>query len=141
MKIYYKCLHDYILNKQLVFKKDKVYFFDGTYIWGDNNTPYYLNEIPFVKDMFLEEIEESSKKETVNHPDHYKWLKDLMGVEPIDICRHLDFNLGNAVKYILRCGKKGEKGYTKDEKTIDDLKKAVFYLNDEIKLIESNENK
>lgn len=74
----------------------------------------------------------------VNHPSHYTWLKDLCGIEVIDITRHMDFNLGNSIKYILRSGHKKEEGYTNKQKTIEDLKKAIWYLNDEIKLL-SNE--
>lgn len=71
----------------------------------------------------------------VSHPSHYAWLKDLCGVEPLDICRHLDFNTGNAIKYLLRKDKvDGNK--TKTEKRIEDLHKAVFYIQDEIKLLE-----
>ena len=80
----------------------------------------------------------TSDEEKVNHPSHYTWLKDLCGIEVIDITRHMDFNLGNSIKYILRSGHKKEKGYTHKQKTIEDLKKAVWYLNDEIKLL-SNE--
>ena len=75
------------------------------------------------------------KAEQVSHPSHYAWLKDLCGVEPLDICRHLDFNTGNAIKYLLRKDKvDGNK--TKAEKRIEDLRKAVFYIQDEIKLLE-----
>ena len=74
------------------------------------------------------------KAEQVSHPSHYAWLKDLCGVEPLDICRHLDFNTGNAIKYLLRKDKvDGNK--TKTEKRIEDLHKAVFYIHDEIKLL------
>ena len=73
----------------------------------------------------------------VNHPSHYTWLKDLCGIEVIDITRHLDFNLGNSIKYILRSGHKKEEGYTDKQKTIEDLKKAIWYLNDEIKMLEN----
>ena len=79
-----------------------------------------------------------SSEEKVNHPFHYTWLKDLCGIEVIDITRYMDFNLGNSIKYILRSGHKKEKGYTYRQKTIEDLKKAIWYLNDEIKLL-SNE--
>ena len=73
--------------------------------------------------------------EQVSHPSHYAWLKDLCGVEPLDICRHLDFNTGNAIKYLLRKDKvDGNK--TKTEKRIEDLYKAAFYIQDEIKLLE-----
>ena len=58
----------------------------------------------------------------VNHPPHYK--NHPSGVECIEITRHMNFNLGNAVKYIWRAGLKGD--------AIEDLKKAVFYLQDEI---------
>lgn len=71
----------------------------------------------------------------VNHPSHYTWLKDKCGIEVIDITRHLDFDLGNAVKYILRSGKKTEQGYDDIEKEIEDLQKAIFYINDKIKLL------
>lgn len=75
------------------------------------------------------------KAEQVSHPSHYAWLKDLCGVEPLDICRRLDFNTGNAIKYLLRKDKvDGNK--TKTEKRIEDLRKAVFYIQDEIKLLE-----
>lgn len=77
----------------------------------------------------------NKKTEQVSHPSHYAWLKDLCGVEPLDICRHLDFNTGNAIKYLLRKDKvDGIK--TKTEKRIEDLRKAVFYIQDEIKLLE-----
>ena len=73
--------------------------------------------------------------EQVSHPSHYAWLKDLCGVEPLDICRHLDFNTGNAIKYLLRKDKvDGNK--TNTEKRIEDLNKAAFYIQDEIKLLE-----
>lgn len=76
-----------------------------------------------------------NKTEQVSHPSHYAWLKDLCGVEPLDICRRLDFNTGNAIKYLLRKDKvDGNK--TKAEKRIEDLRKAVFYIQDEIKLLE-----
>ena len=76
----------------------------------------------------------NGKSEQGSHPSHYAWLKDLCGVEPLDICRHLDFNTGNAIKYLLRKDKvDGSK--TKTEKRIEDLHKAVFYIQDEIKLL------
>lgn len=74
----------------------------------------------------------------VNHPSHYTWLKDLCGIEVIDITRHMDFNLGNSIKYILRSGHKKEEGYTDKQKTIEDLKKAIWYIEDEIKMLENN---
>ena len=74
--------------------------------------------------------------EKVSHPSHYTWLKELCGIEVIDITRHLDFDMGNALKYLLRAGKKSEEGYSDKEKEIEDLKKAVFYIQDKIKMLE-----
>jgi Protein of unknwon function (DUF3310) len=60
----------------------------------------------------------------VDHPPHYN--QSPSGVECIEIVRHMNFNLGNAVKYIWRAG------YKDDQPTIQDLEKAAWYLNDEI---------
>lgn len=68
----------------------------------------------------------------VNSPPHYSWLKEKCGLEVIDITRHLDFDLGNAIKYILRAGRKKD--------AVEDLKKAIWYLNDKIKLLENESN-
>lgn len=76
-------------------------------------------------------------EDKVNHPNHYTWLKELCGIEVIDITRHMDFDCGNAIKYILRCGHKSEAGYSNKEKMIEDLKKAVWYLNDKINTLEN----
>lgn len=56
---------------------------------------------------------------TVDHPEHYK----AGNLEVIDIIEEygLDFHLGNAVKYILRAGRK-------TEDPIEDLEKAVWYI-------------
>lgn len=85
------------------------------------------------------EQKDSAPKDKVNHPSHYSYLKELCGVEVIDITRHLDFDTGNAVKYLLRAGHKSEEGYTDKDKAIEDLKKAVFYINDKIKMLEKGE--
>lgn len=62
--------------------------------------------------------------EQVNHPDHYN--SHPSGVECIDIVRHMNFNLGNVVKYVWRAGMK------ESAPTIQDLEKAAWYLADEI---------
>ena len=86
-----------------------------------------------------EEIDEINKEEdVVNNPSHYTWLKDKCGIEVIDITRHLDFDLGNSVKYILRSNHKHDASMSDKEKAIQDLEKAIFYLNDEINLIKND---
>lgn len=64
-----------------------------------------------------------SNADNVNHPPHYK--EHPSGVECIQITEHFNFNLGNAIKYIWRCDRKG--------KSIEDLEKARWYLDREIK--------
>ena len=82
--------------------------------------------------------EDKKKEDKVNHPSHYTWLKEKCGIEVIDITRHLDFNTGNAVKYLLRAGHKSEEGMTDKEKTLEDFKKAAWYINDKIKQLEDD---
>lgn len=82
------------------------------------------------------QISTTPNKEQVNHPSHYAWLKELCGVEPLDICRHLDFNCGSILKYILRKGKE-EKNLDERQQRIQDLKKAKVYLEDEIRMLEN----
>lgn len=83
----------------------------------------------------------SDSTDSVNHPKHYSWLKDKCGIEVIDITRHLDFDLGNAIKYILRAGHKEDASLTNTQKEIEDLKKAIFYINDRIAQIEGKYDK
>ncbi|MFI5865870.1 DUF3310 domain-containing protein [Streptomyces sp. NPDC051546] len=63
------------------------------------------------------------------HPTHYTWLPN--GVEVIDLTEHLNFNRGNAVKYLCRAGRK-EAGTE-----LEDLKKARWYINREISRTEN----
>ena len=75
----------------------------------------------------------------INHPSHYTWLKSLCGIEVIDITRHMDFDLGNATKYILRQGHKSEEGMSDKEKAIEDLEKAIWYIKDKIEMLKKEE--
>lgn len=60
-------------------------------------------------------------KDAINHPDYYT----DGGIETIDFieAKELPYHLGNAVKYISRAGKKNP------EKTVEDLQKAIWYIN------------
>lgn len=66
--------------------------------------------------------------DAVNHPSHYT----DGGIETIDFieAKKLPYHLGNAVKYISRAGKKNQ------NKTIEDLQKAVWYIERYIKVLE-----
>lgn len=90
---------------------------------------------------FIDRKDKEQKTDNVNHPAHYTWLKELCGIEVIDITRHMNFNLGQVLKYILRAGHKKDASLTDTEKQIEDLKKAIWYLKDEIKRITEFNNK
>ena len=92
-------------------------------------------------DITKETYDRIKEDENVSHPSHYTWLKDKCGIEVIDITRHLDFDLGNAIKYILRAGRKPiiDENLSDDflRAAIQDLKKALFYINDKIDMLEN----
>jgi hypothetical protein len=58
------------------------------------------------------------------NPKHYR--SHPSGVECIEITRHYSSNIGNVIKYVWRSGLKGE------NTQVEDLKKAKWYLEDEI---------
>lgn len=62
-----------------------------------------------------------SVPDPVAAPDHYRW----MPVEAIEITELFNFNMGNALKYIIRADFKG--------KPVEDLRKAAYYVNRELK--------
>lgn len=71
-----------------------------------------------------------NKNDQINHPKHY--TSDPSGIECIDITRHRNFNIGNAIKYLWRAGLKEDKDRKLIDKQVEDLNKAVWYLVDEI---------
>lgn len=73
------------------------------------------------KDYGYEKIS-NDEIDMVNHPPHYQH-----GIEPIEFIEshNLNFNLGNVVKYVSRAPFKGTE--------VEDLKKALWYLEREIK--------
>ena len=94
-----------------------------------------------MEDITKETYDRIKEDENVSHPSHYTWLKDKCSIEVIDITRHLDFDLGNAIKYILRAGRKPiiNENLSDDflRAAIQDLKKALFYINDKIDMLEN----
>jgi len=71
-------------------------------------------------------MERSKEFDVVERPKHYN--SHPSGLEAIDICEHLSFNLGNAVKYLWRAGQKGD--------LIEDLEKALWYIKREYELLD-----
>jgi hypothetical protein len=76
----------------------------------------------------------SLNKEMVNHPDHYQFGKEnTYEVIKVIEALEMDFHLGNTFKYIARAGKK------ETDREIQDLKKALWYLQRKIQLLESKQ--
>ena len=110
--------------------------------WAENGLPPAMTPMPEDKDGYVyrwvdtNQLDESAKDvlasqlitmeepafDPVNHPAHYK----TGGIETIDFieAKELNYNMGNAVKYISRAEHKGNKQ--------QDLEKAVWYLNREL---------
>lgn len=63
----------------------------------------------------------------VDHPDHYQGEN---GIETIEIIRHYTCDIANALKYLMRAGHKSEMGMEDAEKEIEDLEKALWYIED-----------
>lgn len=60
-------------------------------------------------------------------PQHYQGFSN--GAQPVDIAEHLPFNLGNALKYVSRAGRKGD--------MVEDLRKARWYIDRELARLEN----
>lgn len=121
----------------------RVYSYDCSVYPTKLDIMFDINNIDYMNDNYAwEKVMNGNTKlnEKVEHPVHYSYLKKLCGIEVIDITRHMDFDLGNAIKYILRAGHKTEEGYNDKDKTIEDLKKAIWYINDKIKMLENEAN-
>lgn len=102
-------------------EKDKVYTIE---YFSNNNIK--LKELDAEIYFYRKDYELAQEEEAVNHPSHYN-----QGIETIDVIESwgLNFSLGNAIKYILRAPHKG--------KELEDLRKAKWYLEREIKRLEN----
>ncbi|MEG2271494.1 MAG: DUF3310 domain-containing protein [Acinetobacter sp.] len=83
-------------------------------VWQRHTQP---EELPFIDDE-------------VNQPSHY--TSHPSGIECIEITRHHDFAIGNAIKYLWRAGLKNS------DNEIQDLEKAAWYIQDKIKQLKGN---
>lgn len=75
-----------------------------------------------------------TNKEMVNHPNHYGGAENVYEAIKVIEAWDLGFHLGNTVKYISRAGKKDT------DKELQDLKKALWYLQRQIELLENEKN-
>jgi hypothetical protein len=71
-----------------------------------------------------------SADDPVNHPSHY--TKGKIEVADFIADQKLNFDRGNAVKYVCRAGSKDP------DKEIQDLEKAIWYINHEIKMLKGD---
>ncbi len=72
-----------------------------------------------------------TEHDAINHPSHY--TSHPSGVECITVVEHMPFNIGNAIKYLWRCGQKGDE--------VEDLRKAAWYVEREIQRRTKTESK
>ena len=97
----------------------------GTHLWPQGSEiQHYCHGVAHTSESLTESVFGQKDHDPVNHPSHY--TSHPSGVECIVVTRHMNFNLGNVVKYLWRAGMKEE------APTIQDLEKAAWYLNDEI---------
>jgi hypothetical protein len=75
------------------------------------------------------------EKEQVNHPQHYGGQDNPYEAIKVIDAWELGFSLGNTVKYISRAGKKGK------DKELEDLRKALWYLQHHIETLEENRSR
>jgi hypothetical protein len=72
--------------------------------------------------------------DNVNSPKHY--TSHPSGVECISITEHYNFCIGNAIKYLWRAGLKSDASLEDKQKEIEDLRKAIWYINRQISNLE-----
>lgn len=82
----------------------------------------------FYPDNFASIVYADEVADNVNHPTHY--TSHPSGVECITVVRHYNFNVGGAIKYLWRNGLKDE------DAQVEDLEKAVWLIQDEIKRLQ-----
>lgn len=84
-------------------------------------------KIQYVKRTDLPQVELPQPiPEDLINPSHYR--KHPSGIECIEVVRHMNFNVGNAIKYLWR--------YMEKDDPITNLKKAQWYIDDEIRRLE-----
>lgn len=118
-------------TKSAVYEHSK-YLNDSRYFEEYDKTIKELITVPDVtfekskvKTISLEEASKSISK-TIEHPSHY--TSHPSGIECIEIAKYYDFCIGSAIKYLWRAGLKSEEGKSTKEKEIEDLKKAITFI-------------
>lgn len=92
----------------------------------------FLNNPDFCEQAFKIVMRNNPVNDPVNHPAHYN--KGKIEVSDFIWDQKLNFDRGNAVKYVCRAGSKDP------DKEIQDLEKAIWYINHEIKMLKGEAN-
>lgn len=132
-----KIMHDYISARGMSFSAKKK--LEKQYLsWceeqnkeingGEINKNSFINVISFLESIGWSNVKENNieMSDNVNHPSHYGGEDNPYEAIKVIEAWNLGFCLGNAVKYISRAGKKDK------SKEVEDLEKAVWYLQREI---------
>ena len=114
---------------------------DGCNVWVSMDDtkrwlPFMEHELDLVE-ITLDEQEETPREPiSANKKDNYYLLPN--GIECKDVVGEFPYNIGTAMAYLWRAGKKpADKGQTQKEKTLEDLNKAIDHIRFEIERIES----
>lgn len=75
----------------------------------------------------IHSLQVPASHDAVERPSHY--TQHPSGIECIQITEHMNFNLGNAIKYVWRAG-------LKSDNPVEDLRKAAWYITREISRLE-----
>lgn len=135
--VLYKVINSSFLRGRLGLKEgDIIRFKEGDYI--DVNISNFYNCYEAQREpmeVIMNKRNEctSTKEDKVNSPKHY--TSHPSGIECIEITKHYDFCIGNAIKYLWRAGLKKEEGYSDKNKEVEDLKKAIWYITEKIKTL------
>lgn len=102
----------------------------------------------FIMEQIIGNVGKEEEYDRVNHPYHYTHGGPVLklrcavcdadfdvNLECIDVIRDMPTWKGNAVKYLWRAGLKSEEGMSSKEKEIEDLEKAMFYIQDRINIL------
>ena len=106
-----------------------LYDYDYGHTYNTDNTPapFPDKETSDMNDRHLEALRKKlAGEDIINNPSHYTQYN---GLEVIDLTEQMNFNRGNAVKYIARAG------FKDPAKTVEDLQKAKWYIEREIERI------
>ena len=101
-----------------------------------------LKDAKFDREFFNENFKRIVMKEVnsarcIKDQDYYTLPN---GVTCIQVIRYFPTDIGNAIKYLWRHGRKEEEGIDTIDKAIEDLRKSIIYIEDQIKLLEESKN-